>query len=95
MCVTVPLVPKSSSSWFAGARVPLPDTVDCTTPRATATVRSWALEVAGDPMTLTATTTAATVKSARTIVVTAGRREERLAIADQLAVVPEGAACGG
>src|SRR4051794_12106793 len=89
MCVISPLAPKSRSSWFAGASVPLPETVDWTPPRATVTVRSCALCAAGEEMTAIATTTAATVTPPRRRVVTAGRRRERLAIAGQLAVVPE------
>jgi hypothetical protein len=54
--------------------VPLPDTVDCTTPRATFTVRFRALEVAGEPRATTATTTAATATTPRPIVSTLGRR---------------------
>jgi hypothetical protein len=39
MCVTVPLVLKPRSSWVAGCRLPLPETVDWTTPCATVAVR--------------------------------------------------------
>ena len=41
MWVTVPLVLKPRLSWLAAWRLPLPDTVDCTTPLATVTVRLW------------------------------------------------------
>ena len=37
--VSVPLVAKLTPTFDAGASVPLPDTVDCTTPRATVAVR--------------------------------------------------------
>ena len=39
MCVTVPLVLKPKFSWLAACRLPLPETVDCTTPRETVAVR--------------------------------------------------------
>jgi hypothetical protein len=39
ICVTVPLVLKPRSSWLAGSMLPLPETVDCTTPRCAVTVR--------------------------------------------------------
>jgi hypothetical protein len=77
MRVISPLVAKSRSSWLAGARLPLPDTVDCTTPRATVTVRSCALDVGGEPTTTIATTIAAIASAARTIVVGAGLRSFR------------------
>ena len=39
MCVTVPLVLKPRSSWLAACRLPLPETVDWTTPCAAVAVR--------------------------------------------------------
>src|SRR5580658_8525095 len=39
MCVTVPLVLKPRLSWLMAWRLPLPETVDCTTPCATVAVR--------------------------------------------------------
>ena len=39
MFVTVPLVLKPRSSWLAAARLPLPETVDWTTPCAAVAVR--------------------------------------------------------
>jgi hypothetical protein len=38
--VTLPVAPKLKSIVLAGDRLPLPETVDCTTPLVTATVRS-------------------------------------------------------
>ncbi len=38
ICVTVPLVLKPRSSWLAASMLPLPETVDCTTPRCATTV---------------------------------------------------------
>ena len=58
MWVISPLVAKSTSASLAGSRLPLPETVDWITPRSTVAVRSWALEVAGEPTTSTATTIA-------------------------------------
>ncbi len=55
MCVTVPLVLKPRLSWLAAWRLPLPDTVDCTTPLATTAVRvtvAWLLDAG--PTTSTA-----------------------------------------
>src|SRR4051812_8823010 len=74
MCVISPLVPKSRSSWLAGSRFPLPDTVDCTMPRDTVTVRSCALDADGEPTTRTAATTAAAVNAPNAMVMKAGRR---------------------
>jgi hypothetical protein len=39
MCVTVPLVLKPRLSWLAAWMLPLPDTVDCTTPLCTVALR--------------------------------------------------------
>jgi hypothetical protein len=72
MWVTSPLVPKSRSSCAAGLRLPLPDTVDWTTPRLTVTVRVEAVDVFGVPMTMIAMATAAAVSAASASVVVAG-----------------------
>src|SRR6266536_2994276 len=74
MWVISPLVAKSRSSWLAGSRFPLPDTVDWTTPRDTVTVRSCALDADGEPTTRTAATMAAAVSAPRAMVMAAGRR---------------------
>ena len=74
MWVISPLVAKSTSTSLAGSRLPLPETVDWITPRATVTVRSWAVELAGEPTTSTAPTTAAAASVASATVVGAGRR---------------------
>src|SRR5271170_3724644 len=47
MWVTVPAVLKPRLSWLAGCRLPLPETVDWTTPRATVAVRLTAVWLAG------------------------------------------------
>jgi hypothetical protein len=75
MWVISPLVPKFRATWLAGERLPLPDTVDCTTPRATVTVRSRAVEVDGEPMARIATTTPAAASTPSAMVVRAGRRD--------------------
>src|SRR5262245_7660441 len=74
MWVISPLVAKSTSASLAGSRLPLPETVDWMTPRWTLTVRSCALEVAGEPTTSAATTTAAMASAAIATVVSAGLR---------------------
>ncbi len=65
MWLTVPLVLKPRLSWLADWRLPLPDTVDCTTPCAAVAVRVtvvW-LPDAG-PTTSTAATIAPTQATA-------------------------------
>jgi hypothetical protein len=58
--VTWPLAPKLMLIVLAGARLPLPETVDWTTPLVTVTVRSDALlVVVGFPTRTMATTTPA------------------------------------
>src|SRR4051812_43874979 len=74
MWVISPLVAKSTSACAAGSRLPLPETVDWITPRATVTVRSWALEAVGEPTTSTATTMAPAASAASARVVRAGLR---------------------
>ena len=59
MCVTVPPVLKPRLSWLRACRLPLPDTVDCTTPWATVAVRvtvAWLLDAG--PTSRTAATIA-------------------------------------
>src|SRR4051794_7153936 len=71
--VTSPLVPKLSSSWLAGARLPLPETVDWMTPRATVTVRPESAVATGEPTTMAAMATAVAAKAERAMSVGEGR----------------------
>jgi hypothetical protein len=66
MWVTVPLVLKPRFSWLAACRLPLPDTVDWTTPCAALAVRvtlAWLLDAG--PTTSTAATIAAAQRAPR------------------------------
>jgi hypothetical protein len=61
MLVTVPPALNPRFSWLAGARLPLPDTVDCTTPWVALAVRVAVLELPeAGPTTNTAATMAPT-----------------------------------
>ena len=62
MWVTVPEVLKSRFSWVAGWRLPLAETVDCTTPRSAVTSRVCAPELDGGP-TMSAAVTPAAMQS--------------------------------
>ncbi len=67
-CVSLPLLAKFTLICFAEESVPLPETVDCTTPRETVTVLWIAalVEEPGAPTSTIATITAATTIAART-----------------------------
>src|SRR5262249_5380011 len=67
-----PLVWKSTSSCLAGARLPLPETTDCTTPRVTATVREETVAGLEEPTLSQATATAPAARTA-----SAGVRSEK------------------
>jgi hypothetical protein len=88
--VTAPLAPKLRSAWLAGDRFPLPETVVCTTPRVTATVRWLAPATASVPTLETATTMPAPMTTTSAIGTAArpgiGRRRMRA----QLGFVADG-----
>jgi hypothetical protein len=58
--VTVPLVPKFSDTSLAGARLPVPEAVDWTTPLVTATVR--VVLLAADPLDVRSARNAPTIE---------------------------------
>src|ERR1700684_3950916 len=73
MCVTTPLVLNPRFSWLADCRLPLPDTVDCTTPFATVAVLVLCAVLRDACPTVVYATTIATIHSTPRVITNQGR----------------------